>query len=166
MAELTPVSFVGRRQQHFECSFSTSLEFYPKGMADEAGLIVRANESFHYALVVRRSSVENELEREVSLWSVVAGKKKLVQKLPLGKGPVLLEIRATAKDYEFSFGAGKRRKVLGTLPTRTLSVEYVQSQSGMLSFTGVVVGLYASGQGQRAQSPADFDWFEYQAFAH
>jgi alpha-N-arabinofuranosidase len=165
-AEMAPVSFVGRRQQHFECSFSTSLEFYPKGMSDEAGLVVRANEDFHYALVVRRSSVENEHEREVSLWSIIAGKKKLIEKLPLGKGAVLLEIRATAKDYEFSFGAGKRRKVLGTLTTRALSVEYLQRKTGVLSFTGVVVGLYASGQGQRAQSPADFDWFEYRAFAH
>jgi alpha-N-arabinofuranosidase len=154
------VAFVGRRQQHFECTFSTLLDFAPKSMADEAGLIVRGSETFHYALVVRRSSLEKEAEREVLLYSVVGGKKKLVQKLPLAKGSVELQIHATAKDYEFAVGSGKRRRVLGTLPTRTLSAENI-TKGGPMCFTGVVVGMYASGQGERAQSPADFDWFEY-----
>jgi alpha-N-arabinofuranosidase len=166
MAETDPVCFVGRRQQHFECSFSTSMEFDPKGLADEAGIVVRSSEQFHYALVVRRSSVENDSDREALLWSVIAGKKKLVQKLPIPKGAVQLEIRATAKDYEFSVGAGKRRKVLGTLPTRPLTMEYALNKTGTLSFTGVVVGLYASGQGERAQTPADFDWFDYRPGVH
>ena len=166
MTETEPLCFVGRRQQHFECSCTALLDFAPKAMADEAGLVVRSNEAFHYALVVRRGSIENEAEREVWLWSVVAGKKKLIQKLPLPKGAVQLEVRATAKDYEFSIGTGKRRKVLGTLPTRQLSTEFGLAKTGNLSFTGVVIGLYASGQGERAQSPADFDWFEYRPGAH
>jgi alpha-N-arabinofuranosidase len=28
-------------------------------------------------------------------------------------------------------------------------------------FTGVYVGLYATGYGQKSSRPADFDWFEY-----
>ena len=160
MSDNGPLCFVGRRQQHFECRISTLMEFAPQAMADEAGLVIRSNEQFHYDLVVRRSSLENELAREVLLFSVIAGKKKLVQKLTLPNGPIELQIHATAKDYEFAFAAGKRRKVLGTLPTRALSCEY-QMKSAPITFTGVVVGLYASGQGEKAQSPADFRWFEY-----
>lgn len=159
-AEETSVTFVGRRQQHFECTFAALLDYAPKAMADTAGLVVRGSETFHYALLVRRSSVENDAEREALLYSVIAGKKKLVAKLPLPKGPVQLEIRATAKDYEFAVGSGKRRRVLGSLSTRALSAEVI-TKSGPMCFTGVVVGMYASGQGERAQSPADFDWFEY-----
>jgi alpha-N-arabinofuranosidase len=28
-------------------------------------------------------------------------------------------------------------------------------------FTGVFLGLYATGNGQKSARPADFDWFEY-----
>jgi alpha-N-arabinofuranosidase len=31
-----------------------------------------------------------------------------------------------------------------------------------LNFTGVVIGLYATGNGQANSVPADFDWFEYE----
>ncbi|MGC4067554.1 MAG: family 43 glycosylhydrolase [Polyangiaceae bacterium] len=161
MNDVEPVAFVGRRQQHFECTARTQLEFSPKAMADEAGLVVRSCENFHYDLVIRRSSLEDESEREAQLWSVIAGKRKLVGRSPLPKGTVELAVRATATDYEFSIGSGRRRKVLGSLPTRALSIEYAL-RHGPLGFTGVVFGMYASGQGQRAQADADFAWFEYQ----
>jgi alpha-N-arabinofuranosidase len=160
MSDLGPVAFVGRRQQHFECTVRTLLEFSPKGMADEAGLVIRSSEAFHYDFVVRRSSLENEAEREAQLWSVVAGRRKLVGKQPLPPGTIELTIRATSSDYEFAAGVGRKRKVLGSLPTRSLSTEYAL-RSGSLGFTGVVFGMYASGQGQRAQSEADFAWLEY-----
>jgi alpha-N-arabinofuranosidase len=41
-----------------------------------------------------------------------------------------------------------------------LSTETIK-RSGILHFTGVVIGMYATGRGQRASVPADFDWFSY-----
>ncbi len=29
------------------------------------------------------------------------------------------------------------------------------------SFTGVYLGMYATGNGKASSAPADFDWFEY-----
>jgi alpha-N-arabinofuranosidase len=161
LSEIEPVAFVGRRQQHFNCTYAALLDFQPEAMGDEAGLVVRRSEAYHYALVVRRRSLTKDSEREIQLWSVVAGRKQLVEKASLPTGLVTLEITATAKEYAFSFVVGKKRRAVGVLPTRPLSTEYGQAKSGILSLTGVVVGLYASGQGQQAQSPADFDWFEY-----
>ena len=34
------------------------------------------------------------------------------------------------------------------------------SADGPMCFTGVYVGMYATGNGRRASAPADFDWFE------
>ncbi|MGX1830521.1 beta-xylosidase family glycoside hydrolase [Paenibacillus taichungensis] len=31
-----------------------------------------------------------------------------------------------------------------------------------MCFTGTVVGLYATGNGQASRTPARFDWFEYE----
>lgn len=158
-SDVAPLCFIGKRQQHFDCTFAVQLDFEPCGMADVAGLVVRSNEAYHYELLIRRSSLENEKEREAQLWSVVSGKKKLVQVLPLAKGKVVLQVTTSAKDYQFAVGQGKRRRVIGSLPTRPLSCEY-QMKRGNMPFTGVVIGMYASGQGEKSQSPADFEWFE------
>ena len=34
-------------------------------------------------------------------------------------------------------------------------------RSGRNHFTGVYLGMYATGLGRRSSVPADFDWFEY-----
>ena len=58
--------------------------------------------------------------------------------------------------YEFSCSPAKGpAKKLGTALTRDLSSENIGG------FTGVFVGLYATGNGQKSTRPADFDWFEY-----
>jgi hypothetical protein len=53
--------------------------------------------------------------------------------------------------FSFMFGA----LLLGA--TRDLSSETIGG------FTGVYVGMYATGNGRKSTHPADFDRFEYQA---
>jgi xylan 1,4-beta-xylosidase len=61
----------------------------------------------------------------------------------------------------FQTAAG-RETSLGTVRTRDLSTETLSGQKGAhFNFTGVVLGLFASGNGTRSTTPADFDWFEY-----
>jgi len=78
-------------------------------------------------------------------------------------GFIELGIRATPLRYEFFFvkpDGGETK--LGELLTRDLSTETLSSQPGAnFNFTGVVIGLYASGNGKPCSAPADFDWFEY-----
>jgi alpha-N-arabinofuranosidase len=155
-------AFVGRRQTDFACRCRSKLEFAPLAMSDEAGLVVRNSERFHYRLVVRRSSLTDLDEREAQLWSVIAGKQRLVGRVALHRGPVVLEIAANEAHYVFRAGTAKLRHTLGELPTRKLSTEYSTRRSPSMCFTGVVFGMYASGQGEPASAPADFDWFEYQ----
>lgn len=161
MTDRLPKAFVGRRQTSFACRYRTRLEFEPKAMGDEAGLVVRSSEDFLYRLVVRRVSLTDPGAREVQLWAVIEGKPRLAGRVAIESGPVVLEISATDRHYSFSAGTGRRLSPIGRLSTKAISSERVTEFARSMNFTGVVVGMYASGQGHPASSPADFDWFEY-----
>jgi len=74
----------------------------------------------------------------------------------LGAGTVRLRIDTSAEIYRFSYalGDGPFQK-LGEVETRYLSSEVADG------FTGVFVGMFATGNGKESSVPADFDWFEY-----
>ena len=68
----------------------------------------------------------------------------------------MLSVTASPLAYEFFCQPAKgTAKKLGTALTCDLSSE----KAG--GFTGVYIGLYATGNGQKSTCPADFDWFEY-----
>jgi len=150
-------ALVVRRQQHLRARVSAALDFAPREAGEEAGLTVRARESFHYDLAVRRAATG----REAVLSSRIAGASTIVGRAPLPDGPVTLEIAADEASYTFAVAAGGAApQKLGTLPARTLSAEAIGSRERH-HFTGVVIGAYATGHGKRSTVPADFDWFEY-----
>ena len=152
-------AMVVRRQQHFRVRCRAAIEFAPREPNEEAGLTVRANEGFHYDLAVRRGASG----REAVLSSRIAGTSTTVGRAPLTDAAVTLEIDADEASYTFAVAAGPsgRRQVLGTLPTRALSAEEIH-QHGRNHFTGVMLGLYATGHGRPATTPADFAWFDYE----
>jgi alpha-N-arabinofuranosidase len=156
LSDVGSPAFVARRQQHFDVRCRALLDFEPRHEHEEAGLTLRANEHFYYALAVRRSGAG----RVAALIQRLRGGTRVVAEETLGAGPILLEIVANADTYAFSARTGRRRFALGKLPTRQLSAESV-SRFGGNYFTGTVVGMYATGNGRPATTPADFDWFEY-----
>ena len=80
-------------------------------------------------------------------------------------GDIILSVKASPLAYEFFYQSSHgRAKSLGTAPTRDLSSEKLTfEKTGNYNFTGVYIGLYATGNGQKSTVPADFDWFEYHA---
>jgi xylan 1,4-beta-xylosidase len=155
--EVAATTFVGRRQEHHAFTCQAELEFSPRRQGEEAGLTVRAREEFHLDLALRWTATGRE-----AVVAVRAGKKRrtLGRVLLPGHGRVRLEISAAGGAYQFRAGAGNRLRLLRTAPTRMLSTETI-GRSGMLHFTGVVIGMYATGRGQQVSVPADFDWFSY-----
>jgi len=144
-------AFVARRQQHFNMRVATVLDFTPAAPGQTAGLVLRMNEANHYQLRVAGAP-----GRRVELVTRVKGVTTTVAQAPLSPGPVELQIRAWPERYEFGWRSGKGpMRTLGSAPTAALSSE---SAGG---FTGVFVGMTASGKG--AMPPADFDWFDYEA---
>ena len=158
LRDLDSPTLVCRRQTDFTCHVSASLDFEPQQENEEAGLVIRQNDKFHYetGLILR------ENRRRVFLRKVVKDTLfEPVTMLDIEPGPVILSIDAGPLSYEFFVtSAGGQRTSLGTAPTQYLSVEVIGFDDGMC-FTGTYFGLYATGNGKPGQSPADFDWFEY-----
>jgi alpha-N-arabinofuranosidase len=146
-------AFVGRRQTQFICNASTRLEFNPRGDNEEAGLVVRGNENNHYEIgITQRQGV-----RRVFLRKVLDGKTvSAIDQEVAGSGAVVLSVQASPSFYEFFYKAATGiSKSMGKALTIDLSSERIGG------FTGVYIGMYATGNGQKNKNPADFDWFEY-----
>ena len=147
-------ALIARRQQHFRVRCRAALEFAPREANEEAGLTVRASERFHFDLAVRRA----QTGREAVLTFHNAGHSTLMGRTPIPDGPVTLEITADELAYRFAVAGGNP---LPRLPARALSAEEIH-RLDRNHFTGALIGLYATGNGKRSTTPADFDWFEYE----
>jgi len=150
-------ALVCRRQRHLGVTARALLDFEPREPGERAGLCVRANEEFHFALEIARG----ERGRRLELTETLGGRSRTITGPDLGAGPVTLVIRADAHEYTVSGGTGSTLRELGSVPARALSAETIAGHSGRHHFTGVMIGLVASGHGRRSTTPADFDWFEY-----
>ena len=58
LGQLPNVTFVGRRQQHFNFIATTSVDFTPQKINEEAGMTVFMNEEYHYDLALKKSETE------------------------------------------------------------------------------------------------------------
>jgi alpha-N-arabinofuranosidase len=154
-------TLVGRRQTDLSCRAATLLSFEPKSENEEAGLVLRGNDRNHLQLGITLKGGK----RQVFLRKVLHEKSvEPVQYADSGEGPVELIVTAKPLEYAFFFKPPRGvEKPLGTATTRELSTEVMSAQQNVgLNFTGVVIGLYATGNGQANSVPADFDWFEYE----
>lgn len=147
-------TFVGRRQTDLNCRASARLEFAPATENEEAGIVLRGNDRFHYDLGVTL----REGRRRVFLRKVLDGKPvEPVSYADLPDGAVTLTVAARPLSYAFACEAGGETVSLGEALTGDLSSEKIGG------FTGVYIGMYATGNGQNSSRVADFDYFEYRS---
>jgi len=145
-------AFVGRRQEHFDCSVTTLLDFSPGSENEEAGLTVLINERHHYELAVTLTG----RKRSVMVRRRIGGLAAKVACRDIGSGLLKLRIDADRNMYRFSYALNDDDfKPLAEARTRYLSTEIAGG------WTGVYLGMYASGNGKAADAPAFFDWFDY-----
>ena len=146
-------AFVGRRQQHFDCTASAHLTFAPQRDGEEAGLVVYMNERHHYEIAVARVGGERKMlfrRRIGSLW-------KVENEAPWSADTAVLTVKADRERYAFGFSApGDPTFWFGGGECALLATEVAGG------FTGVMIGMYATGNGVRSESPAHFDWFVYE----
>ncbi|MBN1765311.1 MAG: endo-1,4-beta-xylanase [Sedimentisphaerales bacterium] len=144
-------AFVGRRQRDLACKASVRLEFNPTAENEEAGLVIRGNEKNHYDIGITLK----DGKRKVFLRKIVQGIAK-AEYFDIPDGAVILTVSAAPLSYGFSCKASDGAVIpMGDALTRDMSSERVGG------FTGVYFGMYATGNGKKSTTPADFDWFEY-----
>lgn len=146
------VTFVGRRQQQFNFNAATTIDFNPLNENEEAGITMYKDGSHHYKLFIQKKGKERELVLAYHIGNIKAVEKRI----PLKKGAVKLTISGTQEMYEFGFSQGNDPiTTLGKVETKYLSTETAGG------FTGVYIGLYATGNNAQSKTPADFENFIY-----
>lgn len=146
-------TFMGRRVQDMYFTAATQLEFNPAKANEEAGMIL-LNNGTHFDIVIKQSKGRRVAVARLRFGSVVHESEEMALK----PGPVKLIIKGERAEFSFHCSQGNDApKELARVMARYLSSETVGG------FTGVYVGLYATGNGKVSTSKADYDWFEYVA---
>ena len=146
-------TFVGRRQAHFNFSATTLLDFSPKKENEAAGMLIEMTNRFHYQFVVVRKGSHRILKVIYTLGDLTNSAGEVVLKPCL----VSLRIKGDKKNYSFEFSQNNEPfKKVGSLNVQFLSAEVTGG------YNGVVLGLYATGNGLDSTTPAAYDWFDYE----
>jgi alpha-N-arabinofuranosidase len=148
-----------RRQRDFDVRVSTLLDFRPVRDGEEAGIVLRQTDELHADLcVVRRDGV-----RHLVLRLVEPKQTAELFSTPIPEGLVELGVKADRDTYRFYWkGMDGTCHEVGSIGAERLAVEASWANGGVMSFTGMMLGIYATGNGADSASPADFDWFDYE----
>ena len=144
-------TFLGRRLQDVNFSATTVIDFNPKSENEEAGMTL-VNNGTHFDLLITKHGKERVVRVKLQFGTNIYKSKAL----PLKPGSVKLRIVGDTNNFKFLFAQGNDdfEQVDSVLTT------YLSSETAG-GYTGVFVGLYASGNGKKCSANADFDWFEY-----
>jgi alpha-N-arabinofuranosidase len=161
LAEAASPTWVGRRQEHMAMRAATLLDFVPGRDGEEAGLSVYMNPDHRYEISVGRANGRRQVFVRQRIGRTL---EAITASFPVDASTaVVLQVEATPEEYRFSFGtvtpgadSAPSLRLLGSAETRYLSSEVAGG------FTGVLIALYATGNGQSASARAHFDWFEYE----
>ncbi|MBN2683776.1 MAG: glycoside hydrolase family 43 protein [Pontiellaceae bacterium] len=151
LRETDSPAFVCRRQTAFDMTLATKISFVPTAPNEEAGMAIRGNDENHYDFVITQRDGKRVALLRKFLKNKVADEDAVV----IPDGDVVLRIRADDRTYTFwATVDGEAEIQVGAAETKNLSTEMIGG------FTGVFIGMYASGNGQANTNPADFDWFD------
>ncbi|MBU5670856.1 glycoside hydrolase family 43 protein [Paenibacillus brevis] len=148
------ITFIGRRQQHLQSEWSTLLEYGTIGDGEEAGLCARRDEDAHYEIFLRQEGGKKFVGARLT----ERGVSRMAAEVPVDTERVFFKLRTSVTDYSLLYSLdGQEWVLLGGGSARGLSPEDFVNK---MCFTGVVIGVYASGNGKPSSGAAQFDWFE------
>ena len=138
-------------QTEMTCTVATWLDFEPTREGEEAGLTTYMRETHHYEIAVARRGER----RFILLRRRILDLQVVVAEEELPAGPVELVCDATPEAYSFGYRSGDAPlRLLGTAAIRPISSD----DAG--TFTGMIFGLHATGNGEPCCTTAYFDWCE------
>lgn len=156
-------SFIGHRQQHLNCSASTSMQFNPSAENEKAGLIVFLSETRYYYLC---KSIENG-ESVIQLYKSIdqensENKMELISSTKITKEQVdkklNFKIKAEGKYYSFLYAFDNEEWIA---LKENMDATYLRAVIPK-DFVGCLYAMYATSNGIVSSNSAYFDWFEYE----
>ncbi len=142
-------AFVGRRQEAYNGKFTVKLDFNTVSENEEAGVTVFMDENHHYDF-----AVTNRDGKRVVIMRETVSKARINNITSIKDGPVILSITFEPHSYSFGIVNEKITTNLCTLAAKNVSSEVAGG------FTGVYLGMYASGNGKKGKAKAYFNWAE------
>jgi len=144
-------TFIGRRVQDMNFTATTQMEFNPQKDNEVAGITL-LNNGAHFDLLVKQSKGKRVLVCRLHFGNVVHDSEEIALK----SGPVKLIVKGERTSFSFGYAQGNDSfREIQKVPSKYLSSETAGG------FTGLYVGLYATGSGKKCSVSADYDWFEY-----
>ncbi len=134
-------AFIGLRQRHVGMTFTTTVNFHPVRDGDRAGILALQNDDYYlfYGLTRLKGQTVLEVSCRDGKGDPVEGQPVTYMTAPVG--PVTLRLDIDAGTAKFSFGSGRKARVLkDNVDATNLST----AKAG--GFVGTIVGLYAYGQ--------------------
>jgi xylan 1,4-beta-xylosidase len=159
-------SLIARRQQHFNCSVETLVDFAPDDFHQMAGLVAYYNTSNHAYLHITADSTTGK--RILCLHKNQNGVlSELEDSRLIGEGLVKLKVEFLHDHFQFLFSLEEKswENFGPKIESYFLSDEFAtQSRSGFFysfGFTGNYIGIACQDLSGRKKS-ADFDYLKYQ----
>lgn len=154
LASTDAIAWAGRRQEHHTFTATTKLSFPCTKNGEEAGLTIYLNNKHHYEIALSqiRDTRFLLLRRQIGSLSCVE------HMVAVPTAEIILKLHGTEEMYSFCYSLdGENDILLGQGECRYLTTEV----GGM--FTGNYIGLYATGNGNKCETEAVFQWFRYEA---
>jgi alpha-N-arabinofuranosidase len=154
--ELGNPSFIGKRQQHFNCTVETSLDFFARSDNEKAGLIIFQDEKHFYYLC--KSTKQGKDIVQLFKSDGEAKAMSLVKEVPLtSPSKVMLRIIAAGDTYRFEYALKPNN---WTILEDKVDARFLSTQVAG-GFIGCVFGLYATSSGQETSNSASFSYLKY-----
>lgn len=140
------VTFLGRKQTEFHCEFQAELSFDPNGENEEAGLCVYMRDHYHYDVSIYKKNGHKYLRLRKRIGSIDCISYETIME----QESITIGIEADEKFYKFYYLADDEKHRIGEGECAFLASEL------SATFTGVYLGLFATGNGRDSQSLAHF----------
>ncbi|UQZ37604.1 glycoside hydrolase family 43 protein [Paenibacillus sp. PK3_47] len=131
-------TFIGIRQRDFDAVISCEVNL----TGGEAGITIYMDENHHYDLALRSRAEGYEVIERLNIGDIKSVENSVESRS--GNHAVLV-IKSTPTHYHFYVQTEEGETLLGSAQSRYLSSEVAGG------FTGVLIGLYASGEGSAAE---------------
>lgn len=139
-------TFIGVRQKEFDAIITCDVDV----SEGEAGISIYMDEDHHYDLFIEVKNNKKTINERLCIGDIKSKEKSYEVS---STNPITLRIDADRLEYSFSYIENEKLVALGKARAKYLSSEVAGG------FTGVIIGLYSTGNGVKCTKVAEFKNF-------